>query len=157
MPVSIADLKVPDECILNQEEVIVAAANYFEQMGWQVEHALSPTEPDVVAKKDHWTVVVKAKGSKSKKQKADVVFDNSQLRTHVADQMEKLMRFQQTATAPTIFIMANPNVYRIKSITNQVSLSLDKLDIVRMWINPNEKPDFDIPKHLYAIAEQVDL
>ncbi|WP_203362536.1 hypothetical protein [Bacillus sp. REN10] len=157
MPVSIADLKVPDECMLNQDEVIAAAAHYFEKTGWQVDSNLSSTEPDVVAKKGHWTVVVKAKGSKSKKQKGDIVFDNSQLRTHIADQIEKIMRFQQNATAPTIFMMANPDVYRIKSMTNQVSLSLDKLDIVRMWVAPDSPPHFEIPKHLYAMAEQLGL
>ncbi|WP_100331081.1 hypothetical protein [Bacillus xiapuensis] len=155
MPVKLADLKVPDECILNQEDVIAAASSYLLEKGWSVERSALATEPDIVAAKDAWSIVLKAKGSKSRKQKKGIVFDNSQLRTHVSDQIEKIMRFQQSAEAPTIFIMANPDVYRMKAIVNQLSHSLDKLDIIRMWVQPKREPQLDIPQHLYAIAKQL--
>ncbi|MBM7649208.1 hypothetical protein JOC78_002161 [Bacillus ectoiniformans] len=157
MPISVNQLKVPDEHIMNQDEVVDITAQFLRRKGWKLQETMSVSDPDLVAEKDGWHIVVKAKGSQSRRQKKSTVFDNSQLRTHAADQIEKMMRFQQTAIAPTLFIMANPDIYRIKSMMSQISLSLDKLELIRLWATPEGEVELDIPENLYTIAKRLDL
>ncbi|OLN21588.1 hypothetical protein BTO30_13985 [Domibacillus antri] len=157
MPISLERLKVPDEFVLTQEEIIEEAVRYLKKNGWTARVESSIGGHDVQAGKMEWTAYLKCKGSRSKRQKEGMVYDNTQLRANAADQVEKLMRVQEDADTPSLFIMACPGLDRIKWIVSKLSGGLDKLDIIRMWIYPNGVVKWDIPPHLLHVAKSLGI
>ncbi len=157
MPISIDRLKVPDEFVLTQEEIIEEAVHYLTFSGWTVQIETAAGGHDIAAEKNGWTAYVKCKGSRGKRQQEGMVYDNTQLRSNAGDQIEKLMRIQEEALTPSLFIMANPGLDRMKWVISKLENGLDKLDIIRMWIYPDASVKWDVPPHLMYIAKTLGI
>ncbi|OMP66928.1 hypothetical protein [Domibacillus epiphyticus] len=157
MPILLERLKVPDEFVLTQEEITNTAVRYLTENGWTIPVESSVGGHDVKGEKMEWTAYLKCKGSRSKRQKEGMVYDNTQIRSNVADQIEKMMRIQEDAQTPSIFIMANPGVDRVRWVVSKLTGGLDKLDIIRMWIYPNGVVKWDIPPHLIYVAKSLGI
>lgn len=157
MPISLDRLKVPDEFVLTQEEVIEAVMDYFIKHGWTVQIEAASGGHDLVADKQEWNAYIKCKGSRGKRQQEGMVYDNTQLRGNTGDQIEKLIRVQGEAENPSLFIMANPGLDRMKWVVSKLETGLDKLDIIRMWIYPDRTIKWDIPAHLLRIARKLGI
>lgn len=157
VPISLERLKVPDEFMLTQEEIIGEAVQFLNQNGWTAHVESTMGGHDIQAEKMEWTVYVKCKGSRGKRQQEGMVYDNTQLRSNAADQVEKLMRIQEEAETPSLFVMANPGLDRMKWIVSKLSGGLDKLDIIRMWIYPDGVVKWDVPAHLLHVAKSLEI
>jgi len=67
----------------------------------------------------------------------DLVFEISQLDTHLSEHVTQIMRFKQSISTDKIPIyrMANPDIPRIRERVAKIISGLDKLEICRFWIN----------------------
>ncbi|MET1031617.1 hypothetical protein [Domibacillus tundrae] len=157
MPISLDRLKVPDEFVLTQEEVIKAVIDYLITHGWTVQLEAAAGGHDLVAAKQEWNAYIKCKGSRGKRQQEGMVYDNNQLRGNTGDQIEKLIRVQGEAANPSLFIMANPGLDRMKWVVSKLETGLDKLDIIRVWIYPDRTIKWDIPAHLLHIVRTLGI
>lgn len=157
VPISLDRLKIPDEFVLTQEDVMEEVERYFIQNGWSVQLEAAAGGHDLVAEKEVWTAYIKCKGSRGKRQQEGMVYDNTQLRGNAGDQIEKLIRVQGEAENPSFFIMANPGLDRMKWVVSKLETGLDKLDIIRMWIYPDHTIKWDIPAHLVHLARTLQM
>jgi hypothetical protein len=157
VPISLERLKVPDEFILTQEEIVEEAVQFLNKNGWNTHVESTVGVHDIRAEKMVWSAYVKCKGSRGKRQQEGMVYDNTQLRSNAADQVEKLMRIQEEAETPSLFIMANPGLDRMKWIVSKLSGGLDKLDIIRMWIYPDGVVKWDVPVHLLHVVKPLGI
>lgn len=155
MAIHLKKLPVPDAFCMTQEEVQEKVALFFLHNGWKVEEADTGSGYDVRAEKNGWTAFVKCKGSRSQRQADGMVYDNTQLRSHVADQMEKLVRLQGEAAEPSLFIMANPDLDRVKRVVSKLEAGLDKLDVIRAWAGQDGTVSFDTPAQLALLANRI--
>ncbi|WP_046176143.1 hypothetical protein [Domibacillus indicus] len=157
MPISLDRLKVPDEFVLTQEEVITAVSEYLTAQGWTVQVETQAGGHDLAASKEEWKAYIKCKGSRGKRQQEGMVYDNNQLRGNTGDQIEKLIRVQGEAESPSLFIMANPGLDRMKWIVSKLEGGLDKLDIIRIWVYPDRTIKWDFPAHLLYISRSLGI
>lgn len=157
MPISLERLKVPDEFVLTQEEVLEAVTEHLMAQGWTLQLEAAAGSHDLIAAKQDWYAYIKCKGSRGKRQQEGMVYDNNQLRGNTGDQIEKLIRAQGEAEHPSLFIMANPGLDRMKWVVSKLETGLDKLDIIRMWVYPDRTIKWDIPAHLLQIARMLEI
>ncbi|QIZ08510.1 hypothetical protein HFZ78_18840 [Priestia megaterium] len=78
------------------------------------------------------------------------MFDGSQLDIHLSEQLTQTMRLQQfisTRNTP-IFIMGFPEINRVKERVSKISKGLDKLEILRFWVNNFNEIRIEGPAHL---------
>lgn len=156
MPIKNSQQNNPDRFALNQEEVTDIILNYLTKQG-EIKKLKSIPGIDIKAKINNKYIIVKSRGSQAMSHDANTVFDGSQIRIHVAEQVEKIMRVQQELAGENLYIIANPDIPRIRTIVDQISIGLDKLSIIRLWVKPTGVSDIEIPHNVISLANEVGI
>ncbi|GEN36886.1 hypothetical protein [Aneurinibacillus danicus] len=124
-----------DPFIMNQDKVNKAIADFLKQLSFQnIIHTTTSRVPDVTGEKAGWKVNVKSKGSQAKNHEADTVFDDSQLTSHLSDQVRQLVSYFQNSAGEEIFIIGNPDIPRIREKVKGMKKVLNVLGFTRFWV-----------------------
>lgn len=150
MPVSNSKMKKPDPFIMNEDHVNKAVANFLRGIGCNnvvyllgKEHGI-----DVKAEKNGWKIWVESKGSRGNDHANDIVFDSGQIKTHADRQILKLMEYANNTDGKTLFIMANPNIERIRNRVNKVKRLLDEMQFIQFWVNSDDTILVEFPHQI---------
>ncbi|MED1204206.1 hypothetical protein [Heyndrickxia acidicola] len=101
---------------------------------------------------------IESRGNQANKNRGtDIVFDSSQLDIQVSEQVNQVMRFQQSTSTSfiPIFFMANPDVTSIKKRIAKINDGLDKLKIVGVWVNKSSQITIEGPEAIKEIISQL--
>lgn len=103
-----------------------------------------------------YSLIIESKGSRRNNQ-TENVFHSGQLKVHASAQIYYLMKQLDSKSDTTFLALANPDISRIRKIINDVSLSLDKLGVIRLWVNSEKIIQIECPKELSKIVEGFGL
>lgn len=158
MPTVNSALSNPDPIIMTPDDVNDTIINYLQNNGFFIERGLSNSEVDIRAEKKDFVLIIESRGNQGYKNKGtENVFDGSQLDIHLSEHVTQLMRFQQSVSTnrTPIFIMGNPDIPRIKNRVAKISEGLNKLQIVRFWVNNPEEINMDGPENLKELLNKL--
>lgn len=93
---------------------------------------------DVKGEKNGWEVFVESKGSLANHHNPDTVFGQGQIKTHTYNQIGKLMEYKTLYPNQSIYVMANPDIPRIRKRVNKVVSSINAIGIVQFWVQQDE-------------------
>jgi hypothetical protein len=158
MPTTNSSLTSPDVLIMNPNEVNKTINNFLEQKGFLIAAGSSHFEVDIRAVKKDVEFFIESRGNQAYKNSGtDLVFDGSQLDIQLSEQLSQVMRFQQSISPKhtPIFIMAFPDINRIKERVAKISKGLDKLEILRLWVNDFKDLKVEGPESLIKIWESL--
>lgn len=144
-----SQLSKGDPIVMTPSDVNNIIAELLQQKGFNVKKGTSHSEVDIRAIKDGFELIIESRGNQAYKNKGtDQVFESSQLDIHLSEHVTQIMRFQQSISTnkKPIFIMGNPDIPRIKERVTKISKGLDKLDIVRFWVNNQAEIIIEGPK-----------
>lgn len=141
-----------DPFIMNENTVNIAVWNFLKSAGCICPRPLRDKEHgvDVQGEKNGWKIYVESKGSTANKNNDNnIVFDTGQIKDHTYHQIGKLMEYQQTKGIDNhLFIMANPDIPRIRYRVNSVINSLNKLGFVQFWVQEDNSIKIENPDYL---------
>ncbi|PWK14399.1 hypothetical protein [Tumebacillus permanentifrigoris] len=158
MPIRLREMEVPDPFKMNKNQVSEYIAKFLETCRFDnVVTSTSRGDWDVTAKVNDWRIYVDAKGSRAVKHKEDVVFADTQLVKHLADQVSELMRYYQTMDESGLLFMGNPDLPRIREIAEEIDRSLDHLGIIRLWVQQDGTVQVEAPSGMAEIMKQIGL
>ncbi|MFU1991969.1 hypothetical protein [Priestia megaterium] len=141
MSKSNSSFKIPDPFIMTPDKVTEIVYKYLSENGFMVTRGSSNSDVDVRAKKNSYELIIESRGNQAYKNRGtDKVFDGSQIDIHLSEHITQIMRFQQiiSSDCEPIFIMANPLIPRIVQKVEKYSKALDKLEIIRLWLDIDE-------------------
>jgi hypothetical protein len=133
LPEKQSKLKTPDPVLMNKNECQEIVTNYFKKFKFS-NTVHTNSKPDVILEKMGWNVLIEARGNQAVTHDKDTVFDTSQISTHLSDQVFNLMRCVQQATRQTFFVIANPDVPRIRNQVAKITKALKELKTIQIWI-----------------------
>ncbi|MCO7177105.1 hypothetical protein NIE32_13435, partial [Sporolactobacillus kofuensis] len=141
------------------DSVNEAVAEFLIDRGFNCVNYLSGKEhgTDVTAEKLGWSIWVESKGSKKNSSDDDLVFDSGQIKVHTGQQILKLMELANTQKQNVIFVMANPDLKRIRDRIGRVNQSLNKLGFVQFWVKEDKTIIVDYTNELKEILEYLDI
>jgi|SRR5690625_742324 len=160
MPISNSRLKNPDPFIMNEDTVNVAIANYLTSKGFDCEPPLTGRQQgvDVKATKDDIQIYVESKGSQKNGATGDEVFTHGQIVNHLARQLHTLMKYAtQYGKENNIYVLANPDIQRIRSEYLRVGSMVEKLQFVCMWVQQDQSVIVECPLVLKDLLINLDL
>lgn len=138
MPTTNSSLNSPDKLIMNPNDSNKVIINFLEQNGFIIKIGSSHSEVDIRAIKKDVELLIESRGNQAYKNSGtDIVFDSSQLDIQLSEQVSQVMRFQQSSTTSytLIYIMAFPDITRMRDRVAKISKGLDKLEILRLWVS----------------------
>ncbi|RYI26662.1 hypothetical protein EVU96_20065 [Bacillus infantis] len=133
-------------------------AKKLQGSGFYIKMANIGQELDVRAIKNNYELMIETRGNQAKKNYGtDLVFEGSQLDIHLSEQVTQIMRFQQSVSTDKspVFIMANPDIPRLRERIAKITSGLDKLEICRFWINELDEIMIDGPEELVKILKNL--
>lgn len=154
MPISNRELQTRDPFIMKQNHVNEYILQFLEKCNFnnvKLIKSIGPT--DITSQKYKYMVYVKSKANQARNAENDLVFKDDQLDNQLGDQVEQMMRPYQKSVENIILVMGNPNIPRIRERVNKIKKALDKLEIVRFWVNEDGTIEFEGPKHLETILD----
>lgn len=160
MPISNRNLRNPDPFIMNEDTVNVAIANFLKSKGFDCEVPLTGRQQgvDVKARKGNIEIFVESKGSQKNGVTNDEVFKHGQIVNHMARQIHTLMKYStQYGEKNNIYVLANPDLQRIKNEYYRVDKMIKKMQFVCMWVRPDHKVVVDSPEELRTLLIEMDL
>jgi hypothetical protein len=66
------------------------------------------------------------------------------------------MRYEYSS-AKALLMLANPFVPRIKNRLSEVSLALDKLGIVRLWVKEDKSIEIECTEEIFKLLNSLEL
>lgn len=122
MPIRNSTLQTTNLFIMNEDTVNEAVWNFIKAAGFHCPNFLTGNKigVDVEGEKDGWRIYVESKGSHANKHDLDTVFDSGQIKTHTYMQIGKLMEYQTTGNENSLYVMANPDIPRIRNRVDKV-------------------------------------
>ena len=141
MPISNSILRNPDPFIMNEDTVNIAIADFLKSKGFDCEDPLTGRQQgiDVKARKGNIEIFVESKGSQKNEATNDEVFTHGQIVNHIARQIHTLMKYAtQYGEENNIYVLANPDIQRIKSEYHRVDKMVEKMQFVCMWVQQDQ-------------------
>lgn len=160
MPIRISKLKTPDPFIMNEDTVNIAIASFLKSRGFDCEVPLTGRQKgvDVKASKGDVQIFVESKGSQKNGANDDIVFDHAQIVNHLARQIHTLMRYATINEGVNdIYILANPDIQRIRNESYKVSKMVNKMQFVRMWVQQDRNVLVEYPEILEDKLKKLNL
>jgi hypothetical protein len=146
-----SSFKIPDPFIMTPNDVNQIIADYLNKKEFTITIGSHISEVDIRAVKGNYELFIESRGNQAYKNKGtDKIFDSSQIDIHLSEQITQIMRFQQSISTDkeAIFIMANPYIHRIVKRVEKHSKALDKLEIVRLWVDADHNLSIQCPEEL---------
>lgn len=160
MPISNNKLRNPDSFIMNEDTVNIAVFNYLTSKGALCEKPLVGKQQgvDVKGKIFGYSIFVESKGSQPNGLVDDTVFTHSQIVSHLARQIHTLMKYADTEDVDkTLFILANPDIQRIRDEVDRVRKSINKLQFICFWIQEDKSVLIECDDKQKVILEELGL
>jgi hypothetical protein len=160
MPISNSTLRNPDPFIMNEDTVNVAIADFLKSKGFECEVPLTGRQRgiDVKARKDSIEIFVESKGSQKNGATNDEVFTHGQIVNHIARQIHTLMKYaNQYGGENNIYVLANPDIQRIKSEYCRIDKMVEKMQFVCMWVQPDQSVVVESPESLRDLLINLKL
>ncbi|MDL0421939.1 hypothetical protein NST17_16930 [Caldifermentibacillus hisashii] len=160
MPVSNSSLRNPDPFIMNEDTVNIAIAEFLTNKGFDCEPPLTGRQQgiDVKASKGIVNIFVESKGSQKNGATNDEVFTHGQIVNHIARQIHTLMKYAtQYGDENNIYVLANPDLQRIRSEYYRIDKMVEKLGFVCMWVQEDCSVVVKCPKNLRNILTDLNL
>ncbi|QGM30150.1 hypothetical protein GI482_07070 [Bacillus sp. N3536] len=160
MPKSNNTLRTPDPFIMNEDTVNIAIANFLITKGFVTDNPLKGKQRgiDVKAKKDCVEIFVESKGSQKNGLTTDEVFDHGQIVNHIARQLHTLMKYaSEHGTENKIYVLANPDLLRIRSEYEKVEKMIRKMEFVAMWVKKDLSIKVEGPDNLIDYLNKQNL
>ena len=160
MPISNSILRNPDPFIMNEDTVNIAIADFLKSKGFDCEVPLTGRQQgiDVKASKGNIEIFVESKGSQKNGATNDEVFNHGQIVNHLARQIHTLMKYAtQYGEENNIFVLANPDIQRIKSEYHRVDKMVEKMRFVCMWVQQDHSVVVGSPEDLRDLLIDLNL
>ncbi|MEB3104103.1 hypothetical protein [Ferviditalea candida] len=161
MPVLHKNIREPDPFWLDEDKVNDCVATFLHQKRFLITSHLAGNEKgdDVSGERDGWKVCIESKGSLSNWHLGTgKVFDSTQIFNHLCKQVVQLMQLkEENNSANVIYVMANPDISRIRKRVHRIKTSLDMLGFVQFWVQEDEKVIVECPEHLKNLLRSLDL
>ncbi|GEN36598.1 hypothetical protein [Aneurinibacillus danicus] len=158
MPVKNGDLKAKDPFMVNQEEVNQAVEAFLKNCGCtSIQRSQQKGDAHITAQKDGLKIFVESRGNRAMTHTGDTVFDSAQLWTHLCEQVAQFMKRQQYFTGEALYIAANPDIPRIRTNIEKIDKALDRLGIIRAWVQEDRNVIVDVPSQLQNFVFQAGL
>ncbi len=159
MPETNSKFKNPDPFVMNEDQVNVAVANFLKESGFEDVKYLSgnKTGVDVSGSKNEWIILVESKGSQANKHKKETVFDTNQLKTHTYMQICKLMEYESEQNPNVVLALANPDIPRIRRRVEKVKNSLEKLNLIQIWVQKDSSVIIEAPSSQISMLRNLGL
>jgi hypothetical protein len=153
-----SQLTKSDPIIMTPIEINDFITDKLQKLEFYVKRGSKDQEVDLRAIKDDFELIIESRGNQAKKNKdTDLVFESSQLETHLSEHVTQIMRFQQSVSTDKtpIYIMANPDIPRLKERVAKIVSGLNKLEICRFWISEFDEITVDGPKELEKLLNNL--
>lgn len=159
MPTSNSRLLIKDPFVMNEDTVNEVVWNFIKTAGFHCPDFLTgnSTGVDVEGKKDGWRIYVESKGSHANAHDLDTVFDSGQIKTHTYMQIGKLMEYQTIGDENSLYVMANPDIPRIRNRVDKVTRSINYAGFIRFWIQQDGTVKIDYPLQIEKALLEVGL
>lgn len=143
-------MKIPDPFVMNEDTVNIAVWEFLKLKEFSSPNPLKGKQQgiDVQGTKSGWMIYVESKGSHANNHDSDTVFGQGQIKVHTYNQIGKLMEYKNIGKEKCLYVMANPDVPRIRNRVQKVVESLDALGFIRFWIQKNKSIIIEYPNHL---------
>jgi hypothetical protein len=138
MPIHNNKLKVPDPFIMKKEDVNQCIVAFLETNGFDVSLMGQRDEIDIIAVRDNMKFYIESRGNQATMHTGDKLFDSSQLDIHLSEQVTTLMKNYSEMNNEKWLVIANPNIPRLKNRIARIEEALDKLGIIRIWVNDDK-------------------
>lgn len=152
MPKSLSKMKanIKDPFVMNEDTVNIAVWNFLNSVGCTCPPPLKGRSHgvDVQGEKNGWKIFVESKGSHGNDHDDDTVFGQGQIKVHTYVQVGKLMEYQTEKDINCLFVMANPDIPRIRKRVNLVINSLNKLGLIQFWVQEDNSIKIENPNYL---------
>ena len=152
MPKSLSKMRSyhKDAFVMNEDTVNIAVWNYLNSIGCTCDKPLKGRERgvDVKGEINGWKIYVESKGSHANHADNDTVFRQGQIKDHTYNQIGKLMEYQTENVENRLFVMANPDIFRIKKRVNCVIKSINQLGFIQFWIQEDMTVKVEYPEHM---------
>jgi len=150
MPKLLSKMLIPDPFVMNEDTVNLAVWKLLNEKGFDCPSPLTGKQKgiDVEGKKSGWKIYVESKGSHGNEHNNDTVFGQGQIKVHTYNQIGKLMEYKNSNEEKSIYVLANPDIPRIRTRVQKVVNSLDILGFIRFWVQKDQSIKIEFPKHL---------
>lgn len=159
MPKLLSKMIIPDPFLMNEDTVNIAVWEFLIEKKFSSPAPLKGNQHgiDVQGEKLGWKIYVESKGSHANNHNNDTVFGQGQIKVHTYNQIGKLMEYKNDDTEKSIYVMANPDIPRIRKRVQRVAKSLDILGFIRFWIQEDKSIIIDYPDYLENQLLQLGL
>lgn len=160
MPVNNKNLRKPDAFLMNEDTVNQAVASFLISKGFDCETPLTGRQHgvDIKAEKNNVSIYVESKGSRKNSAADDEVFDQGQLVNHMARQIYTLMKYESANSEwNNIYILANPDIERIRIEYNKVKKTVQKLKFICMWVQSDNTVIVENPESMNSILLDIGI
>ncbi|WP_433957001.1 hypothetical protein [Cytobacillus horneckiae] len=159
MPQSNITKRKPDPFIMKEDIVNEAVYHFLCQKGFSNVRFLRGKVQgiDVQGQKDQWDLWVESKGSTGNDATEDMVFDNGQIKTHADRQIMKLMEYANAPKDKVLFVMANPDIPRIRTRIYMVKNLLDKMCFIQFWVQKDLSIKVEYPSNMEDTLLELSL
>ena len=159
MPKPLSKMKIPDPFVMNEDTVNITVWKFLDHKEFICPEPLKGKERgiDVQGEKFGWKIYVESKGSHANAHDGDTVFGQGQIKVHTYNQIGKLMEYINNSNEKSIYVMANPDIPRIRKRVQKVAKSLDTLGIIRFWVQNDKSIKIEFPEYLENQLLQLGL
>lgn len=156
MPTQIS--KTSDPFSMTENEVNIAVAEFLRDKGANILRIAVDREQgyDVHAEMKGYSFIIESKGSRKNNQ-TETVFDSGQLKVHASAQIFYLMKQLESKPEKTFLVLANPDIPRIRKLISDLSTSLDKLGLIRIWVSAEREIKIEYPEELKGVFIDLGL
>jgi len=150
--------KCPDPFMMNENEVNISVADFLKSKHVDVQKVAVDKEKgfDVFGVKNGFSIIVESKGMMANNQDK-YVFGYGQIKSHLGDQILYVMKQYEYSSGKTLLMIANPDVPRIRCRLGEVSIALDKLGIIRLWVKADGVVELEYPQDVSQVLNSLEL
>jgi hypothetical protein len=160
MPIKNSTQKNPDLFVMNEDTVNIAVTKYLTSKGFICDKPLTgrQTGVDVKARKGDFTILVESKGSQKNHAEEDEVFNHGQIVNHLARQIHTLMKYaNEYDNEKTLFVLANPDIERIRKEYLRVNKMIEKMGFVCMWVQEEKSVVVEVPEKVKGMLYKFEF
>ncbi|KMY49577.1 hypothetical protein [Peribacillus loiseleuriae] len=150
MPKPLSKMRIPDPFVMNEDTVNISVWEFLKHKEFDSPSPLKGKQRgiDVQGEKFGWEIYVESKGSHGNDHDGDTVFGQGQIKVHTYNQIGKLMEYKSNSSEKSMYVMANPDIPRIRKRVQKVANSLDLLGFIRFWVQDDKSIIIEFPEHL---------
>jgi len=144
--------------MMNENKVNASIALFLKSKGVDVKKVSVDKEKgyDVYGFKNGYSIIVESKGMMANNQN-EFVFGHGQIKSHLGDQILYILKQYEYSSDKTLLMIANPDIPRIKTRISEVTLALDKLGIIRLWVKEDMSLEVEYPQEMYHLLSSIEL